>query len=55
MFLPYYFNNDIGYVTLDGNIVTMLEAYYEESTLDVPCYEYTYKYTATCNILVTNV
>ena len=33
MDLPYYFNNDIGYVTLDGNIVTMLEAYYEEDSI----------------------
>ena len=55
MRLPYYFNNDIGYVTLDGDIVTLLEAYYEENSLDVPCYEYTYRYSATCNILITNV
>ena len=53
--LPYYFNNDIGYVTLDGEIVTLLEAYYEENSLYVPCYEYAYRYSATCNILITNV
>ena len=51
--LPFYFINDPGCTTLDGEIVLFLEETIG-SGMNVTYYETHYKYTTLCNILVTN-
>ena len=51
--LPYYFVDDPGYVTENGEIVLFLEET-NSTGMNIPYYETIFQYSAKCNILITN-